>query len=76
MKQLKVSALKPGSEPPASSGVIVVSVGHAKEESLAHNVKADQPDDGFREDEGEGELQDKARDIPDIRKKSNKEVKY
>ena len=57
------------------AGVVVVSVGHAKEENLAHNVKADQPDDGFREDEGEGELQDKARDIPDIRKKSNKEVK-
>ncbi len=44
-----------------------ISVDAAKEEKL-HNVMEEDQDQ-------EGELQDKARDIPDIKKKSDKEVR-
>lgn len=50
----------------------VVPGDHAKEESVVHEVKVERANGDFQDEEGE--LLDKARDIPDIRKKSDKEV--
>ena len=59
----------------ASGGLaLVVSGDHAKEESFANDVNDEKGVDDFREEEEE--LQDKAKDIPDIRKKINHQVSF